>query len=551
MKLNKYSLVILSLTGGLLSGLAWSEVCTGLVLLISFVPFFIIGDHLCENSKRYTPNAYFLILLPGLLLFSIIVMGWMRVASMAGAIMVITGLTVLMALTLWLAYIIRVRTGKIAGTLAVFSLWMSYELISLNTFFISPWMNLGNGLAKDIFFIQWYEYTGTGGGTLWILLSNSLAAHIIIRYTKGLKVRNQLVAWILLIIIPSGFSAYRYLSVNENTEPSQEVLIIQPNTDPYTEKFVIPFKTQLQKVIKMASDQASPETDWIITPETTVDDPVNLTDLNNDKYILMLKGLTEGIPDATIVSGLVTYRQYTSKDAPPTKSAVKRDTSGYYSDHYNSAIRIDTGRTFEFYHKSKLVPGIERQLLGTSGKLVSRLLPYLGGTGWGYGWQNERTVLSHHIKNTKIAPVICYESVFGSFVTGFTRKGAGAIFIMTNDGWWKNTGGYRQHLNYASIRAIENRRPVARCGNTGISCFIDIRGKIRQETGWYQEAVVKGRIIPENRITFYSLYGDYLYRISLFISILIVLYTFVALPARKKQKKSGTTMQPGGKVCVF
>ena len=133
--------------------------------------------------------------------------------------------------------------------------------------------------------------------------------------------------------------------------------------------------------------------------------------------------------------------------------------------------------------------------------------------------------------------MICYESAFGSFVTAYIRKGAEAIFIITNDGWWKNTGGYRQHLSYASLRAIENRRPVARCGNTGISCFIDIKGNIRQETGWYSEAVLKGEIIPEKSVTFYSKYGDYILRISLLVSILIMLYTFVSLPAGKKMKK--------------
>jgi apolipoprotein N-acyltransferase len=534
---NKYSLVFLSVAGGFLSGLAWTSWCPGLVLLISFIPFFIIEDHLYENRKRYTPNTYFLVLLPGFLIFSILVMGWMRVASMAGAIMVITGLTFLMTLTLWLAFMIGLRAGKKTGILSVITLWLTYELISLNTSFISPWMNLGNGLAKDIRFIQWFEFTGTGGGTLWILASNLLAAHVIIRYIKGQKTGKFLIAWLLLIILPSSLSLYRYYTISESKSDKEEVVIVQPDTDPYTEKFVVPFNTQLQKVIRMASQYATDSTDWIITPETTVDDPINLDDMNNDRYIKMLRSLAGQYPSASIVAGLVTFRQYSSKENPPTLSAVKRDASGFYSDHYNSAVRIDTGKNAEYYHKSKLVPGIERQLFSGPGRLVSRLLPYLGGTGWGYGWQDARSVLTHHKLGTKVAPVICYESVFGSHVSEYIMKGAEAIFIITNDGWWKNTGGYRQHLAYASLRAVENRRPVARCGNTGISCFIDIRGNIRQETGWYTETVLKGEIIPENRITVYAEYGDYLLRISLIMSILILLYTFIAVPVRNKQKK--------------
>lgn len=544
MNLNKYTLVFLSVTGGILTGLAWTGWCTGLVLLFSFVPFFIIENHLFEQRKKYTPNTYFLIILPGLLVFSIMVMGWMRVASLAGAIMVICGLTFLMAISLWLAFIIRLRAGNSAGITAIFTLWLTYELASLNISIISPWMNLGNGLAKDIAYIQWYEFTGTGGGTLWILLSNYFLAHIIIRYTSGKRAPAATVLWILLIILPSAFSLWRYNSIKESHSAPEEVVIVQPNTNPYTEKFIVPFRTQLQKVITMAADSVTQNTKWIITPETTVDDPVNLDDLQNDPYIKMIQEMIRKYPGTSVVAGLVTFRQYDAKDEPPTRSAVKRDASGYYSDHFNSALRIDTGTQFEYYNKSKLVPGIEMQFFNGPGRLLGRILPYLGGTRWGYGLQEERGVLTHQLTGSKIAPVICYESVFGSFTTEYVRKGANALFIITNDGWWKNTEGYRQHLSYASLRAIETRRPVARCGNTGISCFIDIKGKIRGETGWYSEAVIKGEIIPEKEITFYTKYGDYLMRISLFINILLVLYTFIVVPVKKKQKNFSTGMQP-------
>jgi apolipoprotein N-acyltransferase len=544
MNLNKYSLVFLSAAGGVLTGIAWTGWCTGLVLLISFTPFFIIEHHLSESRKRYTPNAYFLFTLPGLLIFCIIGMGWMRVASITGAIMVISGLSFVMAITLWLACIIRLRAGNKAGIISLFALWLTYEYASLNISIISPWLNLGNGLAKDIAFIQWYEYTGTGGGTLWILLSNYLLTKIIMRYSKGGKTAPVTAAWIFVLLIPAAFSLWRYNSIKENSAKPEEVVIIQPNTDPYTEKFVVPFKTQLQKVIKMADDQVTEETGWIITPETTVDDPVNLDYLKGDRYIRMIQDQTKKYPNSSVVAGLVTFRQYDVKDYPPTRSAVKRDASGYYSDHFNSALRIDTSSIFEVYHKSKLVPGIEMQFFNGPGRLLGRILPYLGGTRWGYGSQEDRVIFTHPSTRVKAAPIICYESVFGSFVTEYVRKGANALFIITNDGWWKNTEGYRQHLSFASLRAIETRRPVARCGNTGISCLINIKGKIRSKTGWWTETVIKGYIIPEKKITFYVKYGDYIMRISLFICILILLYSFIVIPVRKKQKNLSSRMQP-------
>ncbi|HEY5470330.1 MAG TPA: apolipoprotein N-acyltransferase, partial [Bacteroidales bacterium] len=280
----------------------------------------------------------------------------------------------------------------------------------------------------------------------------------------------------------------------------------------------------------------SNNTAWIITPETTVDDPVNLDNLDASIYIGMLKKLISQYPQVSIATGFVTYKLYPPSPVAPTNSSRKTDTSGSWYDHFNSALKIDSGKSIEVYHKSKLVPGIEMQFSTGPTRLISKILPYLGGTKWGYGIQKDRICFEQKILSEKIAPVICYESVFGKYVTEYVKNGAEALFIITNDGWWKGTTGYKQHLAYASLRAIETRRPVARAANTGISCIIDIRGKRTIETKWWTQDVLKGEICPETRITTYVKYGDYLMQISMVISIIIVSVIFVALPIRKKTK---------------
>ncbi len=533
--MNKYTLVALSVTGGILSGLAWTGWCSGLILLISFVPFFIIGDYLYKNQDRFTSNAYFIYILPGFVIFSIIAIGWMRIASLTGAICVIAGLAFLMSFALWLAHVIRLRAGNTAGVISLFSFWLTYEFLSLNINIISPWLNLGNGLSKDILFIQWYEMTGTSGGSLWILLSNLVLTMFLVNPVAD-KDRKRLlmIIWLAVLIIPSAYSIARYYTIKQNSEGAEEVIIIQPNIDPYTEKFKIPFDKQLRKVIALAGTVATDQTRWIITPETTVDDPVNLDDLGNDKYIRMIKDLANSYPGASVVTGLVSYRLYPTSAYAPSMSARRVDSSGVYFDHYNSAFNIDTGKTIEVYHKSKLVPGIEMQFSNGPGRLISKILPYLGGTKWGYGIQEDRSCFEHKGTLQKVAPVICYESVFGKYVTEYVTNGANALFIITNDGWWKNTGGYKQHLSFASLRAIETRRPVARAANTGISCIIDIRGRRTEESEWWTQTVIKGEIYPETRRTPYVRYGDYLLNISVLISIIILASNFIVIPLRKK-----------------
>jgi apolipoprotein N-acyltransferase len=535
--MNKYRLVALSITGGILSGLAWTGWCSGLILLLSFVPFFLIENHLFDNRKKYSINAFFIYLLPGFVIFSIIAIGWMRVASITGAIAVIMGLSFLMSFALWLSHVARIRSGNTVGIISLFSFWLGYEFLSLNVNIVSPWLNLGNGLAKDIAFIQWYEITGTAGGTIWILASNLLLTTFLIKSTErktGYKL--YLALWLSFVVTPTVISLIRYNTIIYNQTIPEEVVIVQPNVDPYTQKFKVPFKEQLSNAIFLAETEATYKTRWIITPETTVDDPVNLNDLNNDNYVKMIRELVSKFPSASVVSGMVTYRIYPPMEEAPTISARKTDDTGLYSDHFNSALKIDTGRGIEVYHKSKLVPGIEMQFSTGPGRFIASILPKLGGTKWGYGIQEKREVFVNNVTKTKIAPIICYESVFGKYVTEYVENGANALFIITNDGWWKNTYGYKQHLSYASLRAIETRRPVARSGNTGISCIINIRGETGDETEWWTGDVIKGDIFPESGITPYVRYGDYLLRIGTLITIIIISVIFIAIPARKKFK---------------
>jgi apolipoprotein N-acyltransferase len=447
------------------------------------------------------------------------------------------GLAFLMSFALWLAHIIRMKAGNILGFISLFTFWLGYEFLSLNVNIISPWLNLGNGLSKDIAFIQWYEITGTAGGSVWILASNLFLTILLINFTKGKgRVTKYLIIWISVVIIPSGISIIRYYTIRQETSRPEEVVIVQPDIDPYSEKFTIPFKEQLMKVISLAESVVTEKTTWIITPETTVDDPVNLDDMNNDSYIGMIRALVNKHPSVSVVTGMVSFRLYPPSPDVPTISARKIDASGYYYDHFNSALKIDTGKTIEVYHKSKLVPGIEMQFSNGPGRLIAMMLPSLGGTKWGYGIQKNRACFLNRVTNKKVAPIICYESVFGKYITEYVKQGANALFIITNDGWWKNTIGYKQHLSYASVRAIECRRPVARSANTGISCLIDIRGRKTEETRWWTQAVLKGEIIPETRITPYVKYGDYMLSIGSIISVIILLIIFIAIPIRKKIK---------------
>jgi apolipoprotein N-acyltransferase len=533
--MNKYFLVALSVAGGLLSSLAWTGWCTGLILLISFIPFFLIEDFIYRRKTQYSVNAFFTYTLPGFVIFSILTLGWIREASMIAAVCVIMGMTFLMAFTVWMVHLIRLRSGNFWGITALVSFWLAFEYLCLNVDIITPWINLGNGLAKDILFIQWYDITGVAGGTLWIVLSNLLLSAFIIKSMDSLKrTWLYLVIWGLLIIIPSLLSISEYYHKEKTEAKPFEVVIVQPDFDPYKEKFSIPFKVQLEAAIKMAGTAVTEKTEWLLTPETTIDDPVNEDNYSDNIYLNMLREFARNHQGISIVVGMTTYKTYLSSSKPPTRSARFIDNDNTWYDHFNSAVQIDTGKRVAFYHKSKLVPGIEKQFVYGAGKILSKILPKLGGYQWGYGIQKDRGTFRHHLSGVSVGPVICYESIYGDYLTEYVKNGANAIFIITNDGWWKNTNGYKQHFYFASIRAIETRRPVARSANTGISGIIDKKGRIIQKSEWWSPAVLKGEITPGYEITPYVKYGDYMMFFAAIISILVLSAVFVFIPLAKK-----------------
>jgi apolipoprotein N-acyltransferase len=137
----------------------------------------------------------------------------------------------------------------------------------------------------------------------------------------------------------------------------------------------------------------------------------------------------------------------------------------------------------------------------------------------------------------KFEAIICFESVFSEYVSEGVKNGAEFIAIVTNDGWWGNTAGPYQHEQYAVLRAIECRKWIVRCAQTGVSCYIDPLGNKYDEIPYYAQEIKARNIIANSEKTFYVTNGDIIGKAGFYVLMLSLVYYFGMYATAKLRKK--------------
>ena len=425
-----------------------------------------------------------------------------------------------MSFVVWFFAFVQSRFNDRRKWWAFVAFWLSFEYVHFNWDLSWPWLALGNGFAHYPELVQWYEYTGVLGGTLWILLFNIVLYHSI----KNKK--KYLLSYALLISV----FCFTLVSPSELVGDEVDIVVVQPNVDTYSEKFDgLSSLEQIQQFIEVAETQLDTSVDILIGPETAIVNGIWEKNIDYVPEIIQLKKLFVKYPNLQIIIGATTLNTVDPQETL-SHSARKFKNSEAYYEVFNSAIHL-TPKNHAIYHKSKLVQGVEFIPFSFLLDKISFLTIDLGGIAGSLGKQNKRAVFES--SKASFAPIICYESVFGEFTTEYVRNGADIFAIITNDGWWKDTPGYLQHLHYARLRAIENRRAIARSANTGISAFIDSQGTIVQSTQWDEQLAIRQRLKTNTSQTIYVQYGNFIGRISSFIACLFFLF---ALAKRNSPK---------------
>ncbi len=516
---RKY-LYTLSLAGGIMAGLPWNGV-PGVLLFVVFIPLFII----VEKYSRGLKEGAFSLFPYGFIFFAAwnaTAVWWLPVIDLIGGLTVILLNVTLMSLVFTLFVFTRQTAGERSGYASFVIFWLAYEYILLWGDLSWPWLHLGNGFAGNIKLVQWYEHTGVAGGSLWVLLVNVMLFSLWRRSTAGGYLRGCIVQACLLlsvIVIPVIVSYNIFSRYNGNSDDNINVFLLQPNLDPYTEKFdELSLRGRVKDLTGLAEDMPGPPPDYVIAPETAVDS-VWLQEENI--HLNPLKNYLGENPQTSFILGATLFEEVSCQKEDHT---VRFDPDrGICFRVYNSSLHLDFEHGMGVYNKKQLVPGVENIPFHRYITLPGFLSVDLGGVTGIYARGEEPAAFQHHEKEVSAGQLICFESLYGRLAGGTVMEGAGFIAVITNDGWFKGTNAYLQHLRQSQLRAIETRRPIARSANTGVSAIINSRGEITAHGRWMERTVVEGYVTPRGELTFYVLNGDYLGRTAFFFSILIIL----------------------------
>ncbi len=525
--------ILLSILSGVLLWLAWPPmVYSTFLLFIGFVPMLVAMEAIIHSQYAKKGRKIFAITFIGFFIWNTLSIYWVynSIKTIGAAVAIPIALIpyslapLLMSAACWLYYRMRRVAGSGLSLAAFVCFWTGYEYLHQTWALNFPWMTLGNGFAVRHQLVQWYEYTGVYGGTIWVLAVNVLAFLVYTGFKRQKGSSARLVGALgLTLVLPVVLSLYRYNTYREQTNPSN-IVVAQPNIDPYQKEGNIAASEQIGILAHLSDSLGQANTEFFIWPETAIAEPLNEDLVRSNPYYQQIQQFLGKYKNGNVLTGAEDIKIYDSRKTP-TASPMDHSGNQYY-DAFNAALNIENSAEVQFYHKSKLVPGVEALPFGNTLAFLKPVFEHLGGATGSYASQSQPGVF-YSQSGIGVCPAICYESIYGEWIAQSVHKGAQFIAIITNDGWWENTSGKDQHLDYAKLRAVETRRWVCRSANTGISAFINQRGDVVKQTQWWTRTAIKQNINLNSDLTFYTLYGDYLPRIASLLSLAAVLFMLI------------------------
>ena len=532
-----YIKLALSILTGLILSLAWYVHGAAFLIMLAFVPLFWLSDISLKEGKGNAFGRGILLFYPAFFVFNLITTYWIAYCTVPGAAaaVILNALFQTLVFAAWHACRKQVQNHVLQAIMLI-SFVVAFEFLHLNWDLTWPWLTLGNVFANMPAMVQWYSITGTLGGTVWILLCNFLV------YWEPLTKKERekrprkygSILTLCCLVLPILISVLMYELVERKIDTSTpiEAVIVQQNTDPWNEEYSLTNEEEIQRVLDVAKPFINEKTNLVITPESAIAHTIDMEALRNHTFIegdtrfegfALIDSSIKQYPNLNFVLGLSTVSISDRK----ISSASREINPGQFMEFYNTAGFYNRDGLVSHYHKSRLVPGVEGMPFPKLFGFLGNVLIELGGSNSSLGKDTTQRTFAFDVngQEMRIGTAICYESVYGELVAKFVRNGANILAVITNDSWWDDSPGHRQHFEMSRLRAIETRRYILRAANGGFSGVIDPLGRVLEKTNYDERTAIKATVYAKSDETFYVKHGDYLARIAIALTVLGLLFT--------------------------
>ncbi|WP_069130841.1 apolipoprotein N-acyltransferase [Rhodohalobacter halophilus] len=481
---------ILSVTSAILLSLSFPPFDLAILQIPAFIMLFRIAA-ISQTARETILYTY-----PAFVLWNLFVTYWLMMATFAGGMAAILANAAIMLIPLLLIRkLFETDFNPIGASFFAATFWVSYEFLHHHWDLAWPWLTLGNGWSNLVNIIQYISTTGVFGISFWVVFTSALLYRYIAEPSKPI-----LYAAITIFLAFPVLSIFSMIMQTQEQGEPVEVAIIQPNSDSYQDYGGMDsLEDLLAKLLRMSGETVTENTDVLIWPENAIDSALPI----NNRYFTAIEDSLEQW-NTTLITGSGYVEFYDESNRP---KVARVSQTGRVYDVYNAAFHFQPGSSANIYRKGRLVPIVERFPFVE----FFQAIDIFGWVDWGgivgYGLGVEAN--NFNVNGSATPALICYDSVFPSWVNQFAQGGAGFLTIITNDGWWGDSGGHIQHFAYARLRAIEHRKWVARSANNGISGIISPDGKVQVETEYWTEDAFTFTIYDRKIPTFYTKYGDW------------------------------------------
>jgi len=522
---TKWVLVILI---GILLGASFPPVPLPFLVFPAFLLLFRIID-LSSSAREAAYWAY-----PAFVIWNLITTYWLMMATLAGGIAAILANSAVMTVPVMLQY--KIQRAKIKPwfiALLQTAAWLSFEYLHHHWDLAWPWLTISNAWANFPALVQYISVTGYWGISFWVILVSALAFQLIKHPARS----NKMSLGLVLFLFPIWSISILLFTETEEPINRQQVVVVQPNFDSYQPNggFSSPYEAH-DHLLELTDSVRTDSTQLVVYPENALQAQIsNLSSFSNTSNTTkeLWKQRAKNWK-STVITGATYFQYYNNNEKPLLPYHSQR---GPYLP-FNSALAFYPQSKIDIYRKHNLVPIVERVPFVHFLDSIDIFGWIDWGTSQGYGQGYEPNQFS--VGSTQTPALICYDSVYPSWIRKYVQNRAGYLTIITNDGWWGNTSGHEQHFAYARLRAIEFDRWVVRSANNGISGIIAPDGSVKVRTPYWQATAFRYEVPVRTTQTFYARFGDWL-------PLGMLVLTFLGLGNilfKKETKKTVYDQQP-------